>query len=76
MSKSSARLSGEVPLYSQILDVIPTGDFISLAMQDRKVVSFLIVDSNRPQESQAKIKNLPRKLKKFLNKFNSNYLID
>lgn len=47
-----------LPLYSQPRQILCNNDFISIAMQDDRVISFLISEPERP-DSLARIKNLP-----------------
>lgn len=58
-SKKSAKLSGELPMYSDVLHIVSSGDFISIGMQDRKVISFLVADLSDEEKSYEKIRKLP-----------------
>jgi hypothetical protein len=53
--KDSKRLA-QVPLYSKVHSIICNNSFICMAMQDKRVLSFLIAEPN--EESIKRIKNL------------------
>ena len=48
----------EMPLYIETKCVRSSEDFLVLAMKDRRVISYFIADTDRPNESYEKIKQL------------------
>lgn len=59
INKNQVEKPYEILLYSEVMSVLCTNQYITLSMRDNKVISFLINDKNNPDDTYKIIQNLP-----------------
>jgi hypothetical protein len=70
---SELKLVGDIYLYCKPRCVTCSEEFIGLSMADRKLISYLIGDSDRMEETMARVKKLPSRYLESSNFFVFNF---